>query len=114
MKRSKAENEITAASIFVNPTQFSPGEDLDKYPRPLERDMEMLKSNQIDLLFLPDHKVIYPVAPLCHVEPAAFGHMMEGKARPEFFRGMILGRIFVHHYRGMDMYSRILLYIIIM
>jgi len=58
MKIAQQENDITAASIFVNPTQFSPGEDLDKYPRPIESDIEMLKSSKVDLLFLPEGHVM--------------------------------------------------------
>lgn len=60
MDISKRENDFTAASIFVNPTQFSRGEDLDKYPRPLERDIEMLTAGKVDLLFLPDGQTMYP------------------------------------------------------
>ncbi len=61
-KRARIENDIVAASIFVNPTQFGPNEDLNKYPRDLEGDMEKLKKEQVDILFLPDTKSIYPEA----------------------------------------------------
>ena len=87
MERAKMETDVTVTSIFVNPTQFSAGEDLHKYPRPLEQDIEMLEKADVDILFLPDHDTIYPGNSLCHVEPAAFSHISEGKARPDFFRG---------------------------
>lgn len=88
VKDSKNECDITVASIFVNPTQFSPGEDLDKYPRQVEADMELLKRNNVDVLFLPKLNDMYSQNRLHHVEPAAFSNIFEGKARPEFFRGV--------------------------
>jgi len=81
-------NNKVVVSIFVNPTQFSPGEDLEKYPRTLERDLELLKSVGADLVFLPTKDEMYPERSLCHVEPIRFRYISEGKARPEFFRGV--------------------------
>lgn len=88
MRQSKKKADITVASIFVNPTQFSAGEDLDKYPRQIEADMKLLKQNEVDILFLPELKDMYSKNRLHHVEPAAFSNIFEGKARPEFFRGV--------------------------
>jgi pantoate--beta-alanine ligase len=88
MKHSKRENGLTVASIFVNPTQFSQGEDLDKYPRQVEADMNLLKKNGVDVLFLPSSEEMYSPNKLHHVEPAAFSKIFEGQARPEFFRGV--------------------------
>ena len=88
MNRSKIENNMTIASIFVNPKQFSPGEDLDKYPRPTQSDIEILEKNEINFLFLPSHKVMYPNPMSCHVEPVPFNSLFEGVKRPEFFRGV--------------------------
>ncbi len=51
--RAKAENEIVVVSIFVNPIQFGPGEDLARYPRPLEDDLEMLRALQVDAVYMP-------------------------------------------------------------
>jgi pantoate--beta-alanine ligase len=85
------------SSIFVNPSQFSKGEDLDKYPRQLEKDIQLIenymqKDNRfkVDCLFVPTESQIYPSYPkqLCHVEPSDFSLIDEGKARPEFFRGV--------------------------
>lgn len=88
MKHSRQNTDLTIASIFVNPTQFSPGEDLDKYPRQIEADMKLLEREKVDVLFLPDVKGMYPSPALNHVEPAAFSTIFEGSARPEFFRGV--------------------------
>jgi pantoate--beta-alanine ligase len=86
---ARQENQIVIASIFVNPTQFSPGEDLDKYPRTVEKDLEMLKQSKVDCVFLPsDPSEIYGNNPLCHVEPAAFSQIYEGNKRPNFFSGV--------------------------
>jgi pantoate--beta-alanine ligase len=88
MEQAKRENDLGIASIFVNPTQFSAGEDFDKYPRQVEKDIDLLKSINMDVLFLPQPPDIYPKNTLCHVEPTAFNSIHEGRARPEFFRGV--------------------------
>ena len=87
-RKAKIECDIVIASIFVNPTQFSAGEDLDKYPRTFEKDLAMLESTGVDLLFAPNLEEIYGKNVLCHVEPSDFSHISEGKARPDFFRGV--------------------------
>lgn len=88
MERARKENDFVAASIFVNPTQFSAGEDLDKYPRQFEADCELLRKANVDVVFAPLTSEMYKNDALCHVEPTAFGSILEGKARPEFFRGV--------------------------
>jgi len=60
IKCSKKENDITVVSIFVNPKQFAPHEDLDRYPRDLERDLEICKENGVDYVFYPSHEEMYP------------------------------------------------------
>ncbi len=60
IKCSKKENDITVVSIFVNPKQFAPYEDLDKYPRDLERDLEICKNNDVDYVFYPSFEQMYP------------------------------------------------------
>ena len=97
VKRAKHENDVVASSIFVNPTQFSAGEDLDKYPRTFDTDLAMLTEVGTDMVFAPLSSEIYPPGNrLCHVEPAAFGLIYEGQARPEFFRGVatIVAKLF--------------------
>lgn len=87
--QAKSRNETVVASIFVNPTQFSAGEDLDRYPRQLEKDIEMLKQRGVDCVFAPKSTAqMYAKDALCHVEPARFSNIMEGIARPDFFRGV--------------------------
>ena len=87
-RKAKIECDVVIASIFVNPTQFSVGEDLDKYPRTFEKDLAMLDLTGVDLLFAPNLEEIYGKNVLCHVEPSDFSHISEGKARPDFFRGV--------------------------
>ncbi|HQN37950.1 MAG TPA: pantoate--beta-alanine ligase [Thermoanaerobaculia bacterium] len=79
---------LVVVSVFVNPTQFGPGEDLDRYPRQPERDAGMLHEAGCDLLFLPSVETIYPPgnATRIHVEGAARGY--EGKLRPGHFDGV--------------------------
>jgi len=88
VKRAKEMNCKVVVSIFVNPTQFSAGEDLDKYPRQLAADLEKLRPLGVDCVFTPTQADMYPGNSLCHVEPAKFGQISEGLARPEFFRGV--------------------------
>lgn len=80
--------DTTIVSIFVNPTQFSAGEDLDKYPRQEQQDLEMLSQANVDYVFVPSTSELVSQTRLCHVEPSAFSNIFEGIARPEFFRGV--------------------------
>lgn len=86
--KAKAENDQVAVSIFVNPKQFSAGEDLDKYPRQVEADLKLLREVGTDVVFLPELSTMYPSQSLCQVEAPAFNSILEGQARPEFFRGV--------------------------
>lgn len=88
IERASKENDLVIASIFVNPTQFSIGEDLDKYPRTVEKDLEMLRSLNVNSVFLPSTSEIYGTNPLCHIEPKAFSNIYEGMKRPNFFSGV--------------------------
>lgn len=88
MQQAKRENDLVVASVFVNPTQFSAGEDFDRYPRDLDSDIKMLKSIGVDCVFAPETDEIYSKDRLCHVEASAFSHIYEGQLRPEFFRGV--------------------------
>lgn len=86
---ARKECDLVAGSIFVNPTQFGVGEDLDKYPRTLQSDLAMLADAGMDVVFVPESRdEMYAPNPLCHVEPAPFSRIMEGVARPDFFRGV--------------------------
>jgi len=90
IKESKAENKYTVCSIFVNPTQFNDKGDLDKYPRTIEKDIELLTTAGCDILFMPPVDEVYP--PGLNLEnPYDFGtlaNVMEGEFRPGHFDGM--------------------------
>src|SRR5690606_15377555 len=86
LRRAREENDRVVASIFVNPLQFGAGEDLEKYPRPRERDVELLAENGCDLLFAPSPSAMYPDGePLTLVEVGALSTLWEGAARPGHF-----------------------------
>ena len=88
--RSKADNEVTIASIFVNPTQFNDVKDLNKYPRTPERDIEMLTEAGCDVLFMPEVSEIYPqgTTPSVKFNFGKLDKVLEGTFRPGHFDGM--------------------------
>jgi len=88
IKKSKEDNDVTVCSIFVNPTQFGPGEDLDKYPRDIERDMKLLKENKCDILFYPNVKEMYPNGFYTKVTLSILTDKLCGKSRPGHFDGV--------------------------
>lgn len=77
-----------ATSIFVNPTQFGPGEDFSRYPRPFERDLEILEHERVDLLFHPSIEEMYPDGASTLVEVAALSGCLDEASRPHHFRGV--------------------------
>lgn len=80
------------ASIFVNPLQFAAGEDLDRYPRTLEADLEICAGEGVDAVFVPSVTEMYPTwpeQPQITVEPGPLGSVLEGKTRPGHFRGVL-------------------------
>jgi pantoate--beta-alanine ligase len=76
-------------SIFVNPLQFGPAEDLDRYPRTLEDDLAACEAEGVDLVFAPSVSEMYPVPQLVTVDPGPAGELLEGEFRPGFFRGVL-------------------------
>ena len=76
------------ASIFVNPTQFGPKEDFSRYPRPLERDLEMCGRAGVDLVFTPDAAMMYPPGFQTFVNVSELSTLLEGASRPGHFRGV--------------------------
>jgi pantoate--beta-alanine ligase len=76
-------------SIFVNPLQFGPGEDLDRYPRTLPADLEVCEAHQVDLVFAPGVHEMYPAEQFVTVDPGPAGDILEGEFRPGFFRGVL-------------------------
>ena len=88
VRQARADNSTLAASIFVNPTQFGPHEDFARYPRSLERDLELLAAEGTDLVFVPPPHEVYPEGFDTWIEPGAVAEGMEGAARPGHFRGV--------------------------
>jgi pantoate--beta-alanine ligase len=78
------------ASVFVNPLQFAPGEDLDRYPRTLEADLDLCSREGVDVVFAPSATEVYPDGePLVTVEPGPLAAELEGAVRPGHFRGVL-------------------------
>lgn len=96
VKRARRENERAAVSIYVNPTQFSPTEDLDSYPRDLNNDLKLLEAEGIDLVFTPDDGVMYPPGYQTYVTVEDVTRTLEGSSRPTHFRGVstIVAKLF--------------------
>jgi len=88
VERARKECAPVYASIFLNPKQFGPKEDLSKYPRPLEADVEKLTAAHVDGLFLPDAAEIYPPGFSTYVQVDGLSDRLEGKSRPGHFRGV--------------------------
>lgn len=88
IQRARAENGFVAVSIFVNPTQFGPHEDLTRYPRPFERDRQICEKEKVDLIFHPEPGTIYPEDFRTFVEVDELQNVLEGTARPGHFRGV--------------------------
>ena len=80
--------DVVAASIFVNPTQFGPNEDLGKYPRSFERDCEMLEREGVDFLFAPSVEEMYPGGAVTWVTVEGLSEKLDGRSRPGHFRGV--------------------------
>lgn len=87
---SKRENQLTICSIFVNPAQFNNPKDLEKYPRTLDRDVEMLKNSGCDVVFAPDAKEMYETEPTIKFDFGDLDKILEGKFRPGHFSGVAL------------------------
>ena len=88
IKTAKLRTEFVIVSIFVNPTQFGPGEDIDKYPRPFESDIEICKANGADAVFAPSAKEMYPQQNLTWINVEKLSELLCGKTRPGHFRGV--------------------------
>jgi len=88
VKRSVKENDITVCSIFVNPTQFNNPEDLEKYPRNVDKDIEMLKANCCDVVFCPEVSTMYRKERIVQIRLGYLEEIMEGKFRPGHFQGV--------------------------
>ncbi len=88
VRRAKAECKSVAASIFVNPTQFGPAEDLQGYPRDLPRDLDLLRREGVDLVWTPEASEVYPPGFQTWVTVDEITRRLEGARRPGHFRGV--------------------------
>jgi pantoate--beta-alanine ligase len=88
VRAAKAQSDVVAASIFVNPLQFGPKEDLSKYPRRFERDREMLEKEGVEILFAPSVEEMYPEKAITYVDVEGLSDKLDGKSRPGHFRGV--------------------------
>ncbi|MDA0263122.1 MAG: pantoate--beta-alanine ligase [Chloroflexi bacterium] len=86
--RAKADNLTVAVSIFVNPTQFGDSDDLEKYPRDLEGDLELLRHHGVDLVYVPSVDEVYPEGFDTWVDVGPLADKLEGFYRPGHFRGV--------------------------
>lgn len=97
IEASKKENELTVASIFINPTQFNDPKDFEKYPSTLERDLDLLEESGCDVLYLPSVSEVYPngIKATKHYELGYLESILEGKFRPGHFQGvcMVVNRL---------------------
>jgi pantoate--beta-alanine ligase len=87
-KAAREESDVVVVSLFVNPAQFAPGDDLDRYPRDRERDAQLADDAGVDLLFAPAPAEIYPSGFQTWVEVDELGRGLEGDFRPGHFRGV--------------------------
>jgi pantoate--beta-alanine ligase len=88
VRAARASCDVVAASIFVNPTQFGPNEDLAKYPRTFERDRDLVKKEGVELLFVPSVEEMYPGGAAAWVTVEGLSDKLDGRSRPGHFRGV--------------------------
>jgi pantoate--beta-alanine ligase len=88
VRQARKENSTVVVSIFVNPTQFGPGEDFQDYPRDLNRDLELLEREKVDIVFVPSEEEMYPRDFNSWVDVEKVTERLEGASRPGHFRGV--------------------------
>lgn len=89
VRRARRENDAVVVSIFVNPLQFGPHEDFERYPSNLERDLRLLRDEGVDVVFAPEVAEIYPPEFSTIVDVGPIGERLEGASRPGHFRGVV-------------------------
>ena len=97
VRRARADNDHLVTSVFVNPTQFGPRDDLEQYPRDLDRDLRLLEAEGVDIVFAPTAEEMYPPGFDGWVEVRGpLTSRLEGASRPQFFRGVttVVARLF--------------------
>jgi pantoate--beta-alanine ligase len=102
VRAARAQCDVVAATIFVNPTQFGPNEDFSKYPRTFDQDRQLLEQEHVDLLFSPDAAEMYPPGASTFVEVEGISDRLDGVSRPGHFRGVatVVAKLF--HIIGPD------------
>lgn len=93
---------VPVVSIFVNPLQFGPGEDLSRYPRPLEDDLDACREEGVELVFTPQAEDMYPPGADTTVDPGPLGTELEGASRPGHFAGVLTVCTKLFHVVGPD------------
>jgi pantoate--beta-alanine ligase len=88
VRRARAENDVVVVSIFVNPTQFGPNEDYERYPRDFERDRKLLEKENVNCIFHPSVEEMYPPDFSTYVEETKLSKHLCGRSRPGHFRGV--------------------------
>jgi pantoate--beta-alanine ligase len=88
VRRARAENDHVVVSIFVNPTQFGPNEDFARYPRDPDRDLALLRTEGVDVVFMPSVEEMYPKGFATYVNVERLTERLEGAHRPGHFRGV--------------------------
>lgn len=90
MREARERGDFVLVTVFVNPLQFGPNEDFDKYPRTLSADLEACRAERVDLVFAPDRDEMYPGgSPLVTLDAGPMGEILEGASRPGHFSGML-------------------------
>jgi pantoate--beta-alanine ligase len=90
LRAARKEADNLVMTLFVNPLQFGPNEDFDRYPRTFDRDLEIAHGEGVDLVFAPDRAEMYPTGePAVRVDPGPLGEVLEGASRPGFFHGVL-------------------------
>jgi pantoate--beta-alanine ligase len=89
IRRARAEAHSVVVTVFLNPLQFAPGEDLERYPRRLEADAKLSEQAGADVLFAPSPAEVYPEEPLVRVSAGPLGDVLEGASRPGHFDGVV-------------------------
>lgn len=96
IKKSVLQNDITVVSVYVNPIQFGPNEDYEKYPRPIEKDIKVCQDNKVDFLFLPTNETLYNKNFSTYIYNNNVSKIMCGITRPTHFQGVctIVAKLF--------------------
>jgi pantoate--beta-alanine ligase len=96
MRAARADCDELVVSIFVNPTQFGPGEDYEQYPRPMDRDLAACRQERVDTVFIPSVSEVYPAGDVTTVSVARLTEVLCGPARPGHFDGVttVVARLF--------------------